>query len=120
MAGLKKSVRYSGSLNRAGSTVDKLSEGVIGVIVMNIVCSYFVNVLVTAIVVVAEVSIVSNKDVTASREDSYFSDNDVDVDRIMVRRNRKSISYNVCHIILIKIHIQLFYGMCLFHFSFTL
>ena len=59
---------YSGSLNRAGSTVDKLSEGVIGVIVMNIVCSYFVNVLVTAIVVVAEVSIVSNKDVTASRD----------------------------------------------------
>ena len=35
---------------------------------MNIVCSYFVNVLVTAIVVVAEVSIVSNKDVTASRD----------------------------------------------------
>ena len=48
---------------------------------MNIVCSCFVNVLVTAIVVVAEVSIVSNKDVSASREDSYFSDNDVDVDR---------------------------------------
>ena len=81
MAGLKKSVRYSGSLNRTGSTVGKLSEGVIGVIVMNIVCSCFVNVLVTAIVVVAEVSIVSNKDVTASREDSYFSDNNVDVDR---------------------------------------
>ena len=68
MAGLKKSVRYSGSLNRAGSTVDKLSEGVIGVIVMNIVCSCFVNVLVAAVVVVAEVSIVSNKDVTASRD----------------------------------------------------
>ena len=37
-------------------------------IVMNIVCSCFVNVLITAVVVVAEVSIVSNKDVTASRD----------------------------------------------------
>ena len=53
----------SGSLNRAGSTVDKLSEGVIGVIVINIVCSCFVNDRVAAVVVVVEVSIVSNKDV---------------------------------------------------------
>ena len=35
---------------------------------MNIVCSCFVNVLVTAVVVVAEVSIVSNNEVTASRD----------------------------------------------------
>ena len=44
----------SGSLNRAGSTVDKLSEGVIGVIVINIVCSCFVNDRVAAVVVVVE------------------------------------------------------------------